>query len=335
MLGFRGTCFAVAGAEFVRDNVSTDRFSLSMADTGHQAPLANGVNTSAGHLSVRVEGLHPVDLPFLFERQQPKRMGASLVGSFAFQALFATLLIFASRHVAESPGAFLPTLLNSDIVWLAEPGPGGGGGGGGNKMPEPPRQAELPGKDKITVPVEKPPALEPPKEKPKEEPPEIAQLIIPAKTMGAAENTQPGIIDPGPPTVSQGTGTSGGVGSGAGSGIGPGTGSGLGPGSGGGTGGGVYQPGNGVTPPVPTYVPKPQYTADAMRARVQGVVLVECVVQTNGQCSDTRVVRSLDPTFGLDQEAVKAARLFRFRPGMRQGEPVAVLVTIELSFSLH
>jgi protein TonB len=122
---------------------------------------------------------------------------------------------------------------------------------------------------------------------------------------------------------------------GTGTGIGPGSGSGLGPGSGGGTGGGVYQPGNGVTPPVPTYIPKPQYTADAMRARIQGNVLVECVVQTNGACTDMKIVRSLDPTFGLDQEAVKAARLFRFRPGMRQGEPVAVLVTIELSFSLH
>jgi TonB family protein len=82
-------------------------------------------------------------------------------------------------------------------------------------------------------------------------------------------------------------------------------------------------------------VPKPQYTADAMRARIQGIVLVECVVTTNGMCTDTRVVRSLDPTFGLDQEAIKAARQFRFRPGVRQGEPVAVLVTIELSFSLH
>ncbi len=42
-----------------------------------------------------------------------------------------------------------------DIVWLNEPGPGGGGGGGGNKTPEPPKKAELPGKEKITVPVEK------------------------------------------------------------------------------------------------------------------------------------------------------------------------------------
>ena len=42
-----------------------------------------------------------------------------------------------------------------DITWIATPGPGGGGGGGGNKMPDPPRKAE------ITPP--KPRAIEPPK----------------------------------------------------------------------------------------------------------------------------------------------------------------------------
>ena len=48
--------------------------------------------------------------------------------------------------------------------WLTEPGPGGGGGGGGNKMQEPARKAELPGKDKITVPVVKLPQFEPPQQ---------------------------------------------------------------------------------------------------------------------------------------------------------------------------
>jgi TonB family protein len=96
----------------------------------------------------------------------------------------------------------------------------------------------------------------------------------------------------------------------------------------------VYEARNGVLPPVPTYVPKPQYTPEAMRARIEGTVWVECVVQTNGQCSDVHVLRSLDQTFGLDQEAIKAARLFRFRPGTKDGVPVAVRVTIELSFTL-
>jgi outer membrane biosynthesis protein TonB len=47
------------------------------------------------------------------------------------------------------------------------------------------------------------------------------------------------------------------------------------------------------------------------------------------------VVRSLDNTFGLDQEAIKAAKQWRFRPGTRLGEPVPVLITIELAFTLR
>jgi protein TonB len=72
-----------------------------------------------------------------------------------------------------------------------------------------------------------------------------------------------------------------------------------------------------------------------MRARIQGAVLIECVVQPTGQCSDVHVIRSLDPTFGLDQEAIAAARQWRFAPGTLRGEAVPVLVTIELTFTLR
>ena len=63
--------------------------------------------------------------------------------------------------------------------------------------------------------------------------------------------------------------------------------------------------------------------------------LFQNVVQPTGQCTDVQVVHSLDPTFGLDQEAVKAAKQWRFKPGTRLGQPVPVLVTIELSFALR
>jgi TonB family protein len=292
--------------------------------------------TAAGHLSVYVEGAHPEEVPFLFERQ-PRRLGVSVAGSGAIQIVFVILLLFASRYkpAAAPVIALLPENPSKDIIWLSEPGPGGGGGGGGNKMKEPPRKAELPGKDKITVPVEKPPKLEPVQTK--NEPPVIEQLNIPAKTLASALDQLPGAIEgpPGPPTLSQGSGSGGGAGTGTGTGIGPGTGSGLGPGSGGGTGGGVYRPGNGVTLPVVLREVKPQYTSDAMRAKVQGTVLLECVVKSDGSVGDVKVMRSLDSTFGLDLEAMKAARNWRFRPGTRQGEPVAVLVTIELTFTLR
>jgi periplasmic protein TonB len=290
-------------------------------------------DTSAGHLSVRIEGLHADDVPFLLERQSG-RIGLSFVMSATFEFLVVILLIIAGRYASAPSAGPVYDRPASTIVWLIEQGVGGGGGGGGNRMPEPPRQVQLPGKRRLTVPVEKPPTVDPVKQS-QPEPSPVAQLTIPAQPLAAAEDTNPGILDPAAPSSSQGPGTDDGAGAGAGVGVGPDPGSGLGPGFVAGIGGKSYQPGSRVTPPVEIYVPKPQYTADAMRARVQGTVWIECVVQTNGICTNARVARSLDPTFGLDQEAVKAVRLFRFRPGMRMGEPVPVLVTIELTFSLH
>jgi TonB family protein len=152
-------------------------------------------------------------------------------------------------------------------------------------------------------------------------------LNIPAETLAAAAENSPGVIESNSDSTSTGSGT--------GTGAGDGTGSGLGRGSGGGTGGGVYRPGSGVINPRILREVKPQYTADAMRAKVQGTVLLECVVLADGTVGRVDVVKSLDPTFGLDQEAVKAAKQWRFQPGTRFGEPVAVLVTIELTFTLR
>jgi TonB family protein len=305
-----------------------------MADT-HSTENVR-VNASAGHLSVHVEGAHPADVPFLFE-QQPSRLGVSFALSALVDVAFAMLLLFVSRIPIHpvSTAAMLPDQPNLNIVWLRQPGPGGGGGGGGNRMKEPPRKAELPGKDKITVPVAKPPTLE--TTKVEKDPPLINPVNIPAKMLASAQDTLPGAIEAvsAPPSLSQGSGSGGGAGTGSGTGIGPGTGSGLGPGSGGGTGGGVYRPGSGVTDPSVVREVKPQYTADAMRAKVQGTVLLECIVLPDGSVGDVSVRRSLDPTFGLDQEAIKAAKQWRFRPGRLKGDPVAVIVTIELTFTLR
>jgi TonB family protein len=294
------------------------------------------VNESAGHLSFHVEGAHPTEIPFLFEQQQ-KRIPSALAGSLFSHIVFALIVIFGVRYGAAKTvtPALLPDQPNTNIIWLSQPGPGGGGGGGGNRMKDPPRQAEMPGKDKITVPVSKPPKME--MQEVKKEPDPVAQLNIPAKSLAAAQDSLPGAIEapPGPPTLSQGSGSGGGAGTGTGTGVGPGTGSGLGPGSGGGTGGGVYRPGNGVTLPRVLHEERPQYTSDAMRAKVQGTVLLECVVKPDGSVGDVQVIRSLDPTFGLDQQAVIAARKWRFAPGTRLGEPVPVLITIELTFTLR
>ena len=290
-----------------------------------------------GHVIVHLksEG-HPAEVRFNFESQKPRvggAAGASLVTHVAFVALFFLALKYSAQPLTSS-GLIQPDPINQQIIWLAEPGPGGGGGGGGNKSPEPPQKAQLPGKDRITVPVLKMPKLENSETPRDKEPPQ--DFEIPAKTLAADLNAiVPGTLDGSVPSPSLGTGTGGGGGTGTGTGIGSGTGSGLGSGYGGGTGGGPYRPGNGVEPPRLLRKVDPQYTADAMRAKVQGTVEIECIVQPNGSCSNIDVVHSLDRVFGLDQEAIKAVQQWRFVPGRRQGQEVPVIVTIELTFTLR
>jgi TonB family protein len=277
----------------------------------------------SSHLTVRPENDGPREVRFMFDQPDGQRIGRSLgAGLLTELVVIGIVLLVMSLLPKKVYQAVLPDRLAEDIVWLSQPGPGGGGGGG-NKMPDPPKKAELKGQEKISVPTPPEPTPEPPKEEP---PPET--LNIPAQTLAAAPQVSPGALTPNAPDTLS-------TGSGSGTGAGAGQGSGLGPGFGGGTGGGAYRPGNGVQIPQPIREVKPQYTADAMRAKVQGTVLLECVVLPSGEVGSVEVVRSLDSTFGLDQEAIKAAKQWRFRPGTRFGEPVAVLVTIELTFTLR
>jgi len=245
------------------------------------------------------------------------------------------VLLFLFLFVITMPG--LPTpgvpgnLSLKDVVWIAKPGPGGGGGGGGNKMPDPPRKAELPDRDKMTVPVVKPPKMQAP-EPPKPE----EKMNIPAQPVASGVEQLPGAVSAViNPTLSQGSGSNGGAGTGKGTGSGPGDGSGLGPGWGGGFGGGAYRPGNGIVSPQLVREVKPNYTADAMRAKIQGVVWLQAVVLVDGTVGQVQVTRSLDPTFGLDQEAVRTVKKWIFTPGTRMGQPVPVLIEIEMSFTLR
>ena len=299
-----------------------------MSTTGSQSTPNRA--PAQGHLYIRaVAG--PADVHFLFE-QQEKRLGGAMGASVLSHAACVLLILLIMRLApATSQNAMLLDRTPHEIVWLAEPGLGGGGGGGGNQQQEPIKKAVLPGKEKLTVPVLQPPVPKVEETKPPEEP----KVNIPAVTMSAENETSAGLIESKNDTTSQGTGTNGGAGTGSGTGIGDGQGSGLGEGRGGGTGGGVYRPGNGVESPRLLRSVRPNYTAEAMRAKVQGVVKLEGVVLSDGTVGNVHVTRSLDPIFGLDQEAMKAAKQFRFVPGTRFGEPVAVLVSFEIEFTLR
>jgi TonB family protein len=160
-------------------------------------------------------------------------------------------------------------------------------------------------------------------------------MNIPVTTIDAAK-LLPGALtridaqDPGP-----GAGTGGGGGRGPG--MGGSDGAGLGGGRFGSFGDGVYNGAGGVVSPVLLREVKPAYTVDAMRAKIQGVVEMEVIVLPDGSVDPARIriTRSLDPTFGLDRQAVAAVKEWRFKAGTYKNQPVAVRVNVELTFTLR
>jgi TonB family protein len=91
----------------------------------------------------------------------------------------------------------------------------------------------------------------------------------------------------------------------------------------------------GVKAPNRTQAAKPQYTLEAMRQRIEGSVELQGVVDVDGIIREPRVMRSLDKTYGLDDQARKAVEAMRFEPATKDGKPVRALVMIELMFSLQ
>lgn len=96
----------------------------------------------------------------------------------------------------------------------------------------------------------------------------------------------------------------------------------------------VFDIGNGVTSPRLTHEVKPVYTQAARDAKIQGRVWLSVVVKKDGTVGDVQVRQSLDTEFGLDDAAVAAMRQWTFEPARRNGEAVAVRVTVEMSFTL-
>jgi protein TonB len=241
--------------------------------------------------------------------RQPRHLTPAFAVSVVVHAtvLAALLLVVSQRR--EQPRAAITRLDPVKLVWIPDPRPAARGGGGAPPKPTPPPPSPAPA---VVAPPPKPVVVaEPETVAPEPEPMPLAAPAPAVATTGDA---------PGPQNT--------GVGNQPGSGIG------NDPGAGGG-GDRIYGIGNEVTTPVPLRRPPPAYTAEAMRARLQGVVVLNCVVRPDGRCSDIRVVKSLDMMFGLDQQAVASAREWQFRPGMRMGEPVSVLVTLEIGFSIR
>ncbi|MCS6804796.1 MAG: energy transducer TonB [Acidobacteriota bacterium] len=215
----------------------------------------------------------------------------------------------------------------------------GGGGGGGNNEPNPPSFGRLP-RAELTVPLISPTVHQP----------KIKNPSLPVEPTIMAQPELIPKMDPNLPLgdpssrsliPSDGPGSGGGIGTGKGGGVGSGDGLGVGPGKGFNIGGGNPSIGGGdrdrdrIVQSRPQILnrPKPDWTEEAHRNRIQGEVVLSATFAADGTVRDIRVIRGLG--YGLDEKAIEAAKLIKFIPARDQyGRPIDVRQRITVDFRL-
>jgi len=95
---------------------------------------------------------------------------------------------------------------------------------------------------------------------------------------------------------------------------------------------GVYKVGAEVAAPSVLHKVEPEYSEEARIARLQGTVIVQVVIGTDGVAGDGRILRGLG--LGLDEQAIEAIGQWQFKPGVKDGQPVPVAATIEVNWHL-
>ena len=90
----------------------------------------------------------------------------------------------------------------------------------------------------------------------------------------------------------------------------------------------------GTTPPHAIHFSNPEYSDEARKKKIQGVVLLSTLVNEQGEPTDIRIEKSLG--YGLDENAMRAVSQYRFEPARdRDGKPVAIRIRIEVNFWLY
>lgn len=277
------------------------------------------------------------------------RFGMS-VGLLVFSVFFIFILVMSSMNAEQAQADSDEDKLISMIAPLDMEQPidmpkadkkAGGGGGGGRQTPTPPSKGQLP-KFSLQPPIVAPrpePQLKPPL-LPVPETIQVDPRLEKPRDDLAMTGLPNGVI--GPPSAGPGTG--GGMGSGSGGGMGSGDGTGLGPGRGFNTGGGDPRLGGGTNSGGPaTSVdikprllnrPRPNYTEEARKNKIQGVVRVRLLVGADGAVKQVKVISGLPD--GLNEEAIRAAYQMRFTPATKGGQSVSTwLNNVEIEFNLR
>lgn len=104
------------------------------------------------------------------------------------------------------------------------------------------------------------------------------------------------------------------------------------PGGGGSSGDAPLVVGGAVKAPLTIHSVKPDYPRFARQARIEGTVIMRCVIDRQGRIRSAEVEKSVHPV--LDEAALAAVRQWRFRPGKLNGQPVDVIFHLTVNFSL-
>lgn len=91
--------------------------------------------------------------------------------------------------------------------------------------------------------------------------------------------------------------------------------------------------GGSVSAPLPLFTPEAVYTPEARKAQINGKCLISLIVDRQDMPQNLRMLKALG--HGLDQNARDAVSRYRFKPAMRDGEPVPVVITVEVNFQLY
>jgi TonB family protein len=90
--------------------------------------------------------------------------------------------------------------------------------------------------------------------------------------------------------------------------------------------------GGGIAPPAKVRDVKPVYPDEARASGVQGVVIIEALIDTDGSVADARILRSVPM---LNDAALTAVRQWKFRPTLLNGTPQSVVMTVTVNFTLN
>jgi protein TonB len=263
--------------------------------------------------------------------------GKGAAGSTAVHLLAVALIILATylgRRIVDvaKPKETVVLIAPDDLPLLpTSKTQSGGGGGGGDRDKLQASQGRLP---KQSMQQFTPPMAVVRNPDPKLP---MAPTIVVPPDIHLQQPNVPDLGDPMshlPSVPSNGQGSGGGLGdTGHGGGVGPGEGPGYGPGYGGGTGGGPFRVGGGVSAPKPIFTPDPEYSEEARKVKQMGVVVLSMVVDKDGKTRNIQVLRALG--LGLDEKAIEAVKTWRFDPALKDGKPVDVLVSVQVTFHLY